>query len=190
MSGEGPTRGDGAPEDADPARTSGRDPLARAGPTLPWERKEPAGEDQVKHSALVGFMSVPVSRRLPIRRSTLLMLVAFIGLATVLYFNPPQSTDSGSGVVIHTPQGDVFVPNATSVSTTSTTTPASTTTTSTRPPVPSPSTTTSGSSGGSSSASSSTTTTGGSGGTGGPGTTTTTTGGAGQTGAPTSSTTR
>jgi hypothetical protein len=111
-------------------------PRARA----PWERKDP--KDEVRHSALVGFMSVPVARRFPLRRSTLLMAVAFIGLATVLYFYPPQSsTDTGSGVVLHTPQGDVFVPNATPVSTTTTTAtttapPATTTTV-----VPSPTTT-------------------------------------------------
>ena len=52
----------------------------------------PADASEVKHSALVGFMSVPVHPRLPIRRSTLLMVLAFIGLGTLLYFNPPQST--------------------------------------------------------------------------------------------------
>jgi hypothetical protein len=107
-------------------------PRARA----PWERKDP--NDEVKHSALVGFMSVPVARRFPLRRSTLVMAVAFIGLATLLYFNPPQSsTNTGSGVVLHTPQGDVFVPNAAPVNTTTTTTtapPPTTTTTDVRSP--------------------------------------------------------
>ena len=108
-------------------------PRARA----PWERKDPAADDAVRHSALVGFMSVPMSRRFPLRRSTFVMAVVFIGLATLLYFYPPQSTSTG--VVFHTPQGDVFVPNATPVSTTTTTTTVPPTTTTTA--VPSPTTT-------------------------------------------------
>ena len=117
------TGSDSGPEEGSEETLS--TPRARA----PWERKDPA-DDAVRHSALVGFMSVPMSRRFPIRRSTFVMAVAFVGLATLLYFYPPQSTSSG--VVLHTPQGDVFVPNATPVSTSTTTTtvpPATTTTT-------------------------------------------------------------
>ena len=68
-------------------------------------------------------MSVPVSRRFPIRRSTLVLVVAFLGLGTVLYFNPPQSDASGKGAVV----GGYFVPGAVAVSTTTTTPPTTTT---------------------------------------------------------------
>ncbi len=132
-----------------PGPGSGPDTGAGSSPesTEPADR---APEDGVGHSALVGFMSVPVSTRFPLRRSTLLMAVAFIGLATLLYFNPAQSSSPSSGVVLHTPQGDVFVPNATPVSTTPTTTmpPTTTTavaplTTTSQPTVPTSTTTTS-----------------------------------------------
>jgi hypothetical protein len=94
----------------------------------------PTGPPEQKHSAVVGFMSVPVHPRLPIRRSTLLMVVAFVGLGTLLYFYPPQST--ATGAVVHTPNGDYFVPGATQVNsstTTTTTVPPTTTTTTTGP---------------------------------------------------------
>ena len=68
--------------------------------------------NQVAHSPLVGFMSVPVHRRLPIRRSTLLMAVAFVGFGTLLYFNPPDSTPAATGQVLHTPSGDFLIPGA------------------------------------------------------------------------------
>ncbi len=93
----------------------------------------PAGE---RHSALVGFMSVPVHPRFPIRRSTLLLVLAFLGFATLLYFNPPAST---STVVLHTPSGDYEIPGATKLPASATTT---TTTTTTRPPTPTTTTTT------------------------------------------------
>jgi hypothetical protein len=92
----------------------------------------PASEPEsheVKQSALVGYMSVPVHRRFPIRRSTLLMAVAFLGFGTLLYFNPPQST---SGAVVSTPNGDYYVPGATKIDDTTTTTRPTTTTTPTR----------------------------------------------------------
>lgn len=94
---------------------------------------EPAEE---RHSALVGFMSVPVHPRFPIRRSTLLLVLAFLGFATLLYFNPPAST---STVVLHTPSGDYEIPGATKLPASATTT---TTTTTTRPPTPTTTTTT------------------------------------------------
>jgi hypothetical protein len=113
-----PTGGRG-PEDgsAEPGETTGST-VADGAPT---------------HSALVGFMSVPVHRRFPIRRSTLLMAVAFVGLAVLLYFNPPQSdaqAAAGSGAVFKAPDGTpYYLPNAVKV------TPSTTTTTTTAPPV-------------------------------------------------------
>ena len=96
----------------------------------------------VPHSALVGFMSVPVHRSLPIRRSTLLMIVAFLGFGALWYAYPPSNT-----VVV--PAGStVVIPGVTTVTRTTTATvlPATTTTvgvatTTTRAPA---STTTSG----------------------------------------------
>jgi hypothetical protein len=131
-----PTRVLGSAHEGEPTRVVGATPAA--GARAPWARRAPEDEE-VRHSALVGFMSVPVHRRFPIRRSTLLMAAAFIGLGVVLYFNPPQSDATpATGSVIHTPDGDVFVPGAvkvTSSTTTSTpTTSTTTTTTTTRPP--------------------------------------------------------
>ena len=111
------------------------DPAGSSGIRAPWARRDPAKEDEVRHSALVGFMSVPVHRRFPVRRSTLIMVVAFIGFGTLLYLYPASSTSTGA--VVHTNNGTFFVPGATPVtpSTTSTTTtrPATTTTTTRAP---------------------------------------------------------
>lgn len=99
----------------------------------PWSRKPP-GEDPAEHSTLVGFMSVPVHRRFRLRRSTLLMAVAFVALGVVLYFNPTQST---STVTVRGADGNYYqVPGAvltapTTTTTTTTRPPATTTTTST-----------------------------------------------------------
>jgi cytoskeletal protein RodZ len=90
------------------------------------DEAEPSA-DRVAHSPLVGFMSVPVHRRLPIRRSTLLMAVAFVGFGTLLYFNPPDSTPTSTGQVVHTSSGDFLVPGAIRLPTTTTTTTATTT---------------------------------------------------------------
>jgi len=140
-------------------------PRARA----PWERRDPA-DDEVKHSALVGFMSVPVSRRLPIRRSTFLMVVAFAGFATLLYFNPPVN-DATKGAVVN----GYYVPGAVPVDTTTTTTTVPpTTTTTTTPPSSTTTTTSSRSSTTASSTSTTTTTTTARGGGGGGSTSTTT----------------
>ena len=179
----------GPDEPADrPSPASGQ---SGVGARAPWEPKEP-GQDEVRHSALVGFMSVRVGRRFPLRRSTILMAVAFVGLATLLYFNPPtsDSTPSGGAVV-----GGFYVPGATPVSTTTTTTtlPPSTTTSS-----PSTTTTQPGRPVASTPTSTSTTTTAPTGGTGFGGTgsagtgsasTTTTSAGSGQFGATTSTST-
>jgi hypothetical protein len=84
----------------------------------------------LKHSKLVGYMSVPVHRLLPIRRSTLLMIVAFIGFGILLHTYPPQSASATSaGTFIKGADGqEYFVPSATKVSipTTTTTTPTTT----------------------------------------------------------------
>ena len=80
-------------------------PTSASGVRSRWSRKGPPGEDEVSHSALVGFMSVPVHRRVPIRRSTLLMAVAFVGLGALLYLNPPQSTAT---VTVRGPDGSVY----------------------------------------------------------------------------------
>ena len=67
---------------------------AGAGPDAGGQEPDDSGQ---KHSALVGFMSVPVHKRLPIRRSTLLMVVAFVGFGTLWYLYPPASSAAASG---------------------------------------------------------------------------------------------
>ncbi len=111
------------PHDTPPAPAAGSGAVSGAG--APWARKQ-SDQDEIRHSALVGFMSVPVGRRFPLRRSTVLMAVAFVGLATVLYFNPPASTSAPSGGAV---VGGYYVPGATPVSTTTTSTTSTTTTT-------------------------------------------------------------
>ena len=94
--------------EADGVRSNGTGHRSEAGRRGPWGRRRAAGrsgDDEVRHSALVGFMSVPVHRRFPIRRSTLLMLVAFLGFGTLLYLYPPTGTTTGTGTVFHTSQG-------------------------------------------------------------------------------------
>jgi hypothetical protein len=74
---------------------------AGAGPDAGGQRPDGPGrvpdDSGQKHSALVGFMSVPVHPRLPIRRSTLLMVVAFVGFGTLWYLYPPASSGAASG---------------------------------------------------------------------------------------------
>jgi hypothetical protein len=104
----------------------------------PTTGSTPRVEEPVPHSRLVGLMAVPISRSVPIRRSTALMLVAFLGFGTLGYLYPPKtSTTSGTGTSGSTGNGvipGVFVP-ATSTTTThpnavtTTTRPAATTTT-------------------------------------------------------------
>ena len=121
------------------ATSDDEDPRA-FGARAPWARKGPGDHDEVRHSALVGYMSVPVHPRFPIRRSTLLMAVVFLGLGTLLYFHPAQSDTVGKGAVV----GGYYVPGAVPVSstTTSTSTPTSTTTSTTTTTRPSTTTTT------------------------------------------------
>src|SRR6266852_4727887 len=96
----------------DPSDESEADPTVRnpvpGGPGAPNPGEAADDPSGPPHSALVGYMSVPVHRRLPIRRSTLLMVVAFLGFGTLLYFNPPGDsvttsvTHSAGGTTIHT----------------------------------------------------------------------------------------
>jgi len=108
---------DGAPDGADDWEASD-EPTTDATPRV---------EEPVPHSRLVGLMAVPISRSVPIRRSTALMLVAFLGFGTLCYLYPPNpSATSGSGIPASGTGGipGVFVPSPTT-----TTRPAGTTTT-------------------------------------------------------------
>jgi len=136
----------GPPPDRDDEPTLVDHPTSASGVRARWTRKSAGENDEVQHSALVGFMSVPVHRRFPIRRSTLVLVVAFLGLGTVLYFNPPESDATAKGAVV----GGYFVPGAVAVSTTTTPPPTTavppttttTTTTTTAPRGPAATTTT------------------------------------------------
>ncbi|HEV3132411.1 MAG TPA: hypothetical protein VGY51_10655 [Acidimicrobiales bacterium] len=121
---------------------------AGAGPDAGGPEPDDSGK---RHSALVGFMSVPVHPRLPIRRSTLLMVVAFVGFGTLWYLYPPASSGAasggGRGSVCLAPglcRGSTTVTPAPTPTTTTTSPPATTSTTTATPttPAPSPSTTT------------------------------------------------
>ncbi|MGD0391178.1 MAG: hypothetical protein ABSC41_00895 [Acidimicrobiales bacterium] len=114
-----------------------------------------------KHSALVGYMSVPVHRLVPIRRSTLLLIVLFLGFGTLCYLYPPNSggitcTDSGT---CSDAGGNVVGTLTTTTSTTSTTMPTTPTTTTVQPTTPTTSSTHAGSSTTTTSANQSTSTT-------------------------------
>ena len=107
----------------------------------------------VPHSVLVGFMGESVSRSIPVRRSTVLMLLAFLGFATMSYLYPPTPS-STTVVTTNNPNGLIpgLVPASTTTtrpSTTTTTTAQGASTTTTMPP--GSSTTTTGASGASTS---------------------------------------
>jgi hypothetical protein len=105
---------------------------AGAGPDAGGQEPDDAGQ---KHSALVGFMSVPVHPRLPIRRSTLLMVVAFVGFGTLWYLYPPANSAAASG----SGRGSVCLAPGLCRGSTNVTpapTPTTTTTTTTTPPPP------------------------------------------------------
>ncbi|HEY5096499.1 MAG TPA: hypothetical protein VII46_00560, partial [Acidimicrobiales bacterium] len=127
-----PPGGPGPDRDDEPTLVD--HPTSASGVRTRWTRRSAGENEEVQHSALVGFMSVPVHRRFPIRRSTLVLVVAFLGLGTLLYFNPPQADATGKGAVV----GGYFVPGAVAVSTTTTPPPTTTTvpptTTTTRAP--------------------------------------------------------
>ena len=122
--GVGVTAGDGSHDDPDDPRPTGE-----------------VAEAKVPHSALAGLMAEPVSRSVPVRRSTVLMVVAFLGFGTLMYLYPPTTktfttytTNNPNGL----PTGLVPAPASTT-----TTVPPSTTTTTTTAPSASTTTTTS-----------------------------------------------
>jgi hypothetical protein len=130
-----PSAPDGAGGDADGWETSDE----------PTTGSMPRVEEPVPHSRLVGLMAVPISRSVPIRRSTALMLVAFLGFGILGYLYPPKtSTASGTGTSGSTGNGvipGVFIP-----ATSTTTTHPNAVTTTTRPAGPTTTTSTSSSS--------------------------------------------
>jgi hypothetical protein len=130
-----------------PKGFSARGGDAGAGPDAGGQEPDDSGQ---RHSALVGFMSVPVHPRLPIRRSTLLMVVAFVGFGTLWYLYPPASSGAasgsgGSGAVCLAPglcRGSTNVTPAPTPTTTTTSPPAPTSTTVATPTTTRPSTST------------------------------------------------
>ncbi len=91
------------------------------------------------HSALVGLMAEPVSRSIPVRRSTVLMLVGFIGFGTLMYLYPP-ATKTVTTITTNSPDGIIpgLIPATTTTThpptpTTETTVPSTPTTSTTRP---------------------------------------------------------
>jgi hypothetical protein len=126
-------------------------PTVRMSPPPGYSAPEPAPSPpdtaDEKHSALVGYMSVPVHRLLPIRRSTLLMVVLFLGFGTLCYLYPPAST----ATIITCKDGTCTTstgtfsgvpPTTTTTTTTTTTMPPTTTTTVTTTTSPPATTTT------------------------------------------------
>jgi hypothetical protein len=117
-------------------------PTVRMSPPPGYSAPEPAPSPpdtaDEKHSALVGYMSVPVHRLLPIRRSTLLLVVLFLGFGTLCYLYPPASTatvircQSDGTCITSTGTFSGVPPTTTTTSTTEP--PATTTTLTTRPP--------------------------------------------------------
>lgn len=109
-------------------------PPGYSAPEAPPSAPDPSGE---KHSALVGYMSVPVHQLLPIRRSTLLMVILFLGFGTLCYLYPPASTATvitchSDGTCTASTGSYSVVPTTTTTTTTTTVPP--TTTTTVRPP--------------------------------------------------------
>jgi hypothetical protein len=129
------------------------------GYSAPESEPSPPDTADEKHSALVGYMSVPVHRLLPIRRSTLLMIILFLGFGTLCYLYPPASTAtvitcksdgtctastgtfSGVPATTTTTTTTTVPPITTTTITTTTSPPATTTTTPTRTTSPTTSTT-------------------------------------------------
>ena len=101
------------------------------------EVPRPTGEvflAKAPRSALVGLMAAPLSRSVPVRRSTVLMLIGFLGFGTLMALYPPTSKPA-----IGTANGQTVIPLVPATTTTTTRPPATTTTT--RPPTTTTSTT-------------------------------------------------
>ena len=94
-----PASGPPAPGAPRERRTPRGSTVARTAPTTGSRRTRPTTgstprvEEPVPHSRLVGLMAVPISRSVPIRRSTVLMLVAFLGFGTLLLPLPTEQHD-------------------------------------------------------------------------------------------------
>ena len=122
----------------------------------PTTGSTPKIQTPVPHSRLVGFMAEPLARTVPFRRSTVLMLVAFLGFGALTWIYPPTgptpsgatSTTSGGvpGIFVPTPTTTTTRPPATTTTqpgpTTTTGTPGTTSTTTTTTTGPGSSTTT------------------------------------------------
>ena len=136
MSPDGPGQDAGATSDgrapdppADPAgdRTDGSPPTGEV--TLA----------RAPRSALVGMMAEPLARSIPVRRSTVLMVVAFLGFGTLTTLYPPAAK---TVTTITTTNPNGILPGLLPGSTTTTTTvPPATTTTTTAPSAPTTTTT-------------------------------------------------
>lgn len=97
----------------------------------PTTGSTPTVEAPVPHSRLVGFMAEPLARKLPLRRSTVLMLVAFLGFGALTWIYPPDgAAPSGTSTTSGGVPG-IFVPTPTTTTrpVTTTTLPATTSTT-------------------------------------------------------------
>jgi hypothetical protein len=77
------------------------------------------GRERARRRGLRGFMGRPVTKALRVRRSTVLMVVAFLGFGALTLEYPPKSTTTpkdGSGTFV--------IPGVTPSSTTTTTSPS------------------------------------------------------------------
>ncbi len=130
---EGPTQGDAG----EPSRGDGA-PRAGGPPTGPV----PAVSGADPRNQLVGLMSRPLASWAPVRRSTVLLVVAFLGFGALFLLYPPAaSTSTPTSTTAPSPLPGILPPASTTttapvptttrpVATTSTTAPVPTTTTS------------------------------------------------------------
>jgi cytoskeletal protein RodZ len=110
------------------ATPTGNERPGDAGTPVGADRPEPVEDGEVMRSRLVGLMARPVSSRVTVRRSTVLMAVAFLGFGTLMAIYPPAAKATTSN-----PNSDI-VPGLVPATTTTTTTSTSTTTTTAPPP--------------------------------------------------------
>lgn len=110
----------------------------------PTTGSTPRVEDRAPHSRLVGLMALPISPAVPIRRSTALMLIAFLGFGTLCYLFPPSSsTTANTQSTVNGGIPGVFVPATTTTTTTTRPTAPTAPTATTQPPRPTSTTPTS-----------------------------------------------